>query len=93
MTVARALRCAIYTRVSTDHGLEQDVQLARRPARGLLRPISRARPTRAGCALRDHFDDGGFSGGSMERPALQELLADDREPGGSISSWSTRSIA
>ena len=29
--------------------------------------------------IRDHYDDGGFSGGSMERPALQKLLTDIQE--------------
>ena len=46
------LRCAVYTRVSTEHGLEQ--------------------------VIRTHYDDGGYSGGSMDRPALQRLLDDVR---------------
>ena len=46
---------------------------ARRP-----RPISRARPTRAGGCIKTHYDDGGLSGGTLERPALQTLLADIR---------------
>jgi site-specific DNA recombinase len=40
--------------------------------------------------VRERYDDGGFSGGSMERPALQKLL-DDVRPAGSTSSSSTRS--
>ncbi len=43
------------------------------------RPISRAKPTRAGDRLiKAHYDDGGVSGGTLERPALQALLADVR---------------
>ena len=43
-----------------------------RPAR----PISPARSPKAGSAVRDRYDDGGFSGGTLERPALKQLLAD-----------------
>ncbi len=46
------------------------------PSAKRARPISRARSTPAGCAVRDLYDDGGLSGGTMERPALQRLLAD-----------------
>ena len=52
------------------------VQLARRPARGRRWPTSPARSTRAGSLVGDRYDDGGFSGGTMERPALQRLLRD-----------------
>ena len=45
-----------------------------RPAR----PTSRARSTKAGRAVPDGYDDGGFSGGNMERPGLARLLADIR---------------
>ena len=40
------------------------------------RPISPASSTKAGSCLPDRYDDGGFTGGNMERPALQRLLAD-----------------
>ena len=40
------------------------------------KPSSAARPTRAGPACPTRYDDGGFTGGNMERPALQRLLAD-----------------
>ena len=43
-----------------------------------VRPISRVRPTRAGGPIPDHYDDGGLSGASLDRPALQTLLADIR---------------
>jgi site-specific DNA recombinase len=69
------LRCAMYTRVSSDQGLEQDFNSldAQREA-GEAYIKSQAHE---GWKLRrDRYDDGGFSGGSMERPALQKLLAD-----------------
>ena len=39
-------------------------------------PTSPARRPRAGCLLPTHYDDGGISGGTLERPAMQQLLAD-----------------
>ncbi len=69
------LRCAIYTRVSTEHGLEQEfnsLDNQREAAEAYIKSQAhegwRLMPTR--------YDDGGFSGGSMDRPALQRLLAD-----------------
>ena len=75
MTASRSLRCAIYTRVSSDQGLEQDFNSldAQREA-GEAYVKSQAHE---GWRLhREHYDDGGYSGGSMERPALKGLLAD-----------------
>ena len=57
-------------------GARARVQLARRPARVRARPTSAASRTRAGVCLPDRYDDGGFTGGNMDRPALQRLLAD-----------------
>ncbi len=78
MTAAKTLRCAIYTRVSSDAGLEQDfnsLQAQREAAEAYIKSQAHE-----GWRLRrDHYDDGGFSGGSMERPALQQLLADVAE--------------
>ena len=67
------LRCAIYTRVSTDHGLEQEfnsLDNQREAAEAYVKSQAHE-----GWRLhRDRYDDGGFSGGSMDRPALQLLL-------------------
>jgi hypothetical protein len=49
-----------------------DVPREQRPAR----PSSPASAPRAGSLVRDRYDDGGFSGGTLERPALRRLLAD-----------------
>jgi site-specific DNA recombinase len=71
----KPVRCAIYTRVSTDHGLEQDfnsLDAQHDAAQAYIRS-----QTHAGWALiRSRYDDGGYSGGSTDRPALQRLLAD-----------------
>ena len=67
------LRCAIYTRVSSDQGLEQDFNSldAQREA---AEAYVKSQAHEGWKLLRDDFDDGGYSGGSMERPALQRLL-------------------
>jgi DNA invertase Pin-like site-specific DNA recombinase len=71
----RSLRCAIYTRVSTDQGLEQDFNSldAQREA---SEAYIKSQAHEGWRLIRDHYDDGGFSGGSIVRPALQKLLVD-----------------
>ena len=69
------VRCAIYTRVSTDAGLDQefnslDAQFD--AAQAYIRSQAHAGWT----MVRTRYDDGGFSGGSTDRPALQQLLTD-----------------
>ena len=72
-----ALRCAVYTRVSTDSGLEQDFNsLDNQPEASEAYIKSQAHE--GWKLVRERYDDGGFSGGSMERPALQKLLDDVR---------------
>jgi site-specific DNA recombinase len=75
--VPKALRCAIYTRVSTDHGLEQEFNSldAQREA---AEAYVKSQAHEGWRLIRDRFDDGGFSGGSLERPALQRLLGSIR---------------
>src|SRR5450755_1424042 len=69
----RSLRCAIYTRVSTDQGLEQDFNSldAQREA---SEAYIKSQAHEGWRLIRDRYDDGGFSSGSMDRPALQKLL-------------------
>jgi len=72
---AKAARCAIYTRVSTDQGLEQDynsLDAQYDASQAYIRSQAHAGWT----LLRAKYDDGGFSGGNTERPALQRLLED-----------------
>jgi DNA invertase Pin-like site-specific DNA recombinase len=69
------LRCAIYTRVSTEHGLEQDfnsLDAQREAAEAYIK----SQAHEGWVLIKAHYDDGGFSGGSMDRPALQRLLCD-----------------
>ena len=70
-------RCAIYTRVSTDQGLEQDfnsLDAQYDASQAYIRSQQHAGWT----LLRAKYDDGGFSGGNTDRPALQRLLDDIR---------------
>ena len=75
---AKTQRCAIYTRVSTDQGLEQEFN-SLHAQREAAQAYIKSQAHEGWKLIRDHYDDGGFSGGSMERPALQKLLADIKE--------------
>src|SRR6478672_8845785 len=72
-----SLRCAIYTRVSTDAGLDQDFNSLDAQYEGASAYI-RSQAHAGWTQLRKRYDDGGFSGGSTDRPALQQLLNDIR---------------
>jgi site-specific DNA recombinase len=74
----KSQRCAIYTRVSTDQGLEQEFN-SLHAQREAAQAYVKSQAHEGWRLIRDHYDDGGFSGGSMERPALQKLLADISE--------------
>ncbi|WP_241671378.1 recombinase family protein [Dankookia rubra] len=73
--MVKKLRCAVYTRKSTDEGLEKEFNTldAQRDACEAYVASQRAE---GWVLVRDHYDDGGFSGGTLERPALRRLLAD-----------------
>jgi len=76
-TASRKVRCAIYTRVSSDAGLEQDfnsLDAQHDAAQAYIRSQAHAGWT----LLRCNYSDAGFSGGDTERPALQRLLEDVR---------------
>ncbi len=71
----KKLRCAVYTRKSTDEGLDQafnslDAQ------RDACEAFVASQRQEGWVLLRDRYDDGGFSGGNLDRPALQRLLGD-----------------
>jgi len=71
------VRCAIYTRVSTDQGLDQDFNSLDAQYEATSAYIKSQ--AHAGWTLiRSRYDDGGYSGGSTNRPNLQRLLADVR---------------
>src|ERR1700719_5178377 len=68
-------RCAIYPRKSSEEGLEQEFNSLQAQSEACEAYISSQR--HEGWVLaRTRYDDGGFSGGNIERPALQRLLAD-----------------
>src|SRR5437763_749706 len=71
----QVVRCAIYTRKSTEEGLEQEFNslMAQREAAEAYILSQREQDWQA---VPEHYDDGGYSGGNMERPALQRLLGD-----------------
>lgn len=68
-------RCAIYTRKSTDEGLDQEYNSLEAQRDSALAFISSQRHE-GWIAVNDGYDDGGFSGGNTNRPALKRLLAD-----------------
>lgn len=71
----KEVRCAIYTRKSTDEGLDREfnsLDAQRESAEAYIR----SQQHEGWVALPDRYDDGGFTGGNMERPALKRLLGD-----------------
>ena len=70
-------RCAIYTRKSTEEGLEQSFNSLDAQREACAAYIL-SQKHEGWAELSDRYDDGGFSGGSMERPGLQQLLEDVR---------------
>lgn len=70
----KTVRCAIYTRKSTEEGLQQEFNSldAQREASEAF--IS-SQKNEGWQVIADHFDDGGYTGGNMDRPALKRLLA------------------
>ena len=71
------LRCAIYTRVSTDSGLEQEFNSLDNQ-REASEAYIKSQSHEGWKLVRDRFDDGGYSGGSMNRLALRTLLDEVR---------------
>jgi site-specific DNA recombinase len=74
----KTLRCAIYTRKSSEEGLEQDFN-SLHAQREACESFIRSQQGEGWQLVKTHYDDGGFSGGTMERPALQRLLEDIRQ--------------
>jgi DNA invertase Pin-like site-specific DNA recombinase len=73
--MATRLRCAIYTRKSSEEGLEQSFN-SLHAQREACEAYVLSQAGEGWTALKETYDDGGFSGGSMERPGLAKLLAD-----------------
>jgi DNA invertase Pin-like site-specific DNA recombinase len=72
---ASQVRCAVYTRKSTEEGLDQDFNSldAQREA---CEAFIRSQKSEGWILVQDSYDDGGISGGTLERPALKRLMAD-----------------
>ena len=70
---ARSFRCAVYTRKSTEDGLEQDFN-SLHAQREACEAYIRSQASEGWQLVKDHYDDGGISGATMERPALKLLL-------------------
>ena len=73
--VVRKLRCAVYTRKSSEEGLDMEFNSldAQREA---CEAYVASQKAEGWLLVPDRYDDGGFSGGTLERPALQRLIAD-----------------
>jgi site-specific DNA recombinase len=69
------IRCAIYTRKSSEEGLEQEFN-SLHAQREACEAYIRSQAHEGWRCLPERFDDGGHSGGTIERPALQRLIAD-----------------
>ena len=73
--LVRKLRCAVYTRKSTEEGLEQEFNSLHAQREACEAYIASQR-SEGWVLVRDQYDDGGVSGGTLERPGLQRLLED-----------------
>jgi DNA invertase Pin-like site-specific DNA recombinase len=76
-TLVKPVRCAIYTRVSTDQGLDQEfnsLDAQYDASSAYIKSQAHAGWT----LIKARYDDGGYSGGSTDRPDLQRLLDDIR---------------
>ena len=73
----KKIRCAIYTRKSTEEGLEQEFN-SLQAQREACESYIKSQKHEKWQLLPTEYDDGGYSGGNMERPALKRLLSDIR---------------
>ena len=73
--IIRKLRCAVYTRKSSEEGLEQEFNSLHAQREACEAYIASQR-SEGWVALRDQYDDGGVSGGTLERPGLKQLMQD-----------------
>lgn len=71
------IRCAIYTRKSSEEGLELEFN-SLQAQREACEAYIKSQKHENWQLIPNHYDDGGYSGGTLHRPALQQLLADIR---------------
>jgi DNA invertase Pin-like site-specific DNA recombinase len=73
--IVRRLRCAVYTRKSTEEGLEQEFN-SLHAQREACEAYVQSQKAEGWVLVADRYDDGGYSGGNLDRPALKRLLLD-----------------
>jgi len=73
--IVRKLHCAVYTRKSSEEGLEMEFN-SLHAQREACEAYVVSQKAEGWLLVPDRYDDGGFSGGNIERPALKRLLAD-----------------
>jgi DNA invertase Pin-like site-specific DNA recombinase len=73
--VVRKLRCAVYTRKSTEEGLDQEFNTLQ-AQREACEAYVQSQKAEGWLLVPDRYDDGGYSGGNLDRPALKRLLCD-----------------
>jgi site-specific DNA recombinase len=73
--IVRKLRCAVYTRKSSEEGLDMEFN-SLDAQRESCEAYAASQKAEGWLLVPDRYDDGGFSGGTLERPALQRLIAD-----------------
>ena len=71
--VIKPVGCAIYTRKSTEHGLEQEFN-SLHAQREACEAYSKSQASHGWKVMPQHYDDPAYSGGNLDRPALQQLL-------------------
>ena len=74
-SILRKVRCAVYTRKSSEEGLEQEFNSLDAQREACEAYVASQRPE-GWILVPDRYDDGGVSGGTLERAALKRLLAD-----------------
>ena len=74
-SAAKKLRCAVYTRKSTEEGLDREFNTLDAQRDACMAYVASQR-AEGWLLVPDHYDDGGFSGATLERPALRRLMAD-----------------
>jgi site-specific DNA recombinase len=74
-TILKRSRCAIYTRKSSEEGLDMEFN-SLEAQREACEAYVASQKAEGWVAIRDRYDDGGFSGGTLDRPALKQMIAD-----------------
>jgi site-specific DNA recombinase len=87
--MAERKRCAVYTRKSTEEGLEQSFNSLDAQREACAAYIM-SQAHEGWELITEHYEDGGWSGGNMDRPGLKQLLADITA--GKVETFSTRRL-